>query len=100
MGNILWIMAGANLVYLIYALFKNRKKTLTESLADQVRILTVPEQHLSLRPIAKSYNIKETTGQEGQWWEKKIQGSQGKNSGRRNHEPEQLFLSDTDSILR
>jgi hypothetical protein len=100
MTNVLWFLAFANVAYLVVALRKSQTVKTKISLADQVRILTVPEQMLSVRPVAKAVSIKESSTVDGQWWEKKIQGHHSKNSGRRHHEPEQLLLSDTDLTLR
>lgn len=100
MSNILWVLAAVNIVYLAYALRKKQLPALKTSLADQIRILTVPEQHLAIRPIPKSVQIKNGLGTEDNWWDKKIPGASNKGNGRRNHEPDQLFLSDTDSTLR
>lgn len=101
MINILWILAAANIVYLAYALRKKQaSNSNASSLADQIRILTVPEQHLALRPVPKSVKIKDASGPEISWWDKKVACSHNKNNARNNHAPEQLTLSDIDSTLR
>ena len=98
MQDILWILAAANLGYLVYALTKNSKKT-SRSVADRVRVLDVPENMLMAQPVPKKVTIKEQAETSDNWWEAKIQGSQGRVSRRKNLEPEQMLLSDLDDTL-
>jgi hypothetical protein len=100
MVAMLWAGAGITLAYLAYALNKNSAPQ-QKSIAEQTRILDVPEDMLSCRPVAKEVRIKSVDPtQDSNWWDQKIQGHQSRVSRRKSLEPDQLLLSDTDQSLR
>jgi hypothetical protein len=99
MQDILWALAIINVAYILFAL-KKSQKTQSKSLADSVRVLDVPEDMLSVKPVAKRVSIKEQdTKTPANWWENKIQDRQHRSTRRKNFEPEQMLLSDIDETL-
>ena len=103
MKDILWVIAGFNVLYLVYALWRhtaNKTSSSEQSIADRVRVLDIPEDMLSAKPVAKSVHLKAAESAAStpeNWWEAKIQRPQGVRTSRRRHlDHNQLILSDLD----
>jgi|SaaInlStandDraft_1057018.scaffolds.fasta_scaffold35586_3 hypothetical protein len=105
MSNLLLILVSANVAYLLYALSKAKrtKHRLQEvpSLADDTRILNVPDDMLNMAPVGKTVSIKESPKAQVNEnpWEKKIVPSEHRMGGRKNWDHNQLLLKDIDNNL-
>jgi|SaaInlStandDraft_1057018.scaffolds.fasta_scaffold15325_2 hypothetical protein len=107
MSNLLWILVLGNVGYLLFALSKAKrsrhKAQEVLSLADETRILTVPDHMLNIQAVGKTVNLKEAPA-EAQTsenpWEQKIVRPEHRMGFRKGHDHNQLLLQDIDSNLK
>jgi len=99
----LWILAAANLTYILYraAIFKNNSRP-SKNFADRIKFMDVPDEILDATPIMpKAVSITESVAANN-WWDQKINlprsGQTGSRRGKK-IEHDQLLLSDLDSNL-
>jgi len=104
MLNTLWILAAANILYVLYRIISQRSKTEEQnSSADQISFLDVPDEVLNATPVMpKAVQLKDAPKNSAQWWDEKINLPRSGQSGSRRGkkiEHDQLLLSDLDSNL-
>jgi hypothetical protein len=99
----LWILAAANLTFVLYHIIsKKAKPAKPQALADQVSFLDVPDEVLEATPVMpKNVSFSESSTSQN-WWDQKINlprsGQAGSRRGRK-IEHDQLLLSDLDNNL-
>lgn len=106
MTNLLWILVFGNLGYLLFALSKVKKKKSQSmevpSVADETRILNIPDQVLQAEPVGKTVSLKESpeVKESDNPWEQKIVRPDHHRMGmRKNWDHNQLLLKDIDNNL-
>lgn len=104
MLNALWILAAANLAYLLFRIIsKKSDEVVATSPAEEVSFLDVPDEVLKTTPVMpKAVNLKDEPQGGDNWWDQKInlpRASQSVSRRGRKIEHDQLLLSDLDQNL-